>query len=735
MGSGLPDPSTAPAATAPIPQTAFENKPPPGQRGPKGLAGRQTFSRVNTGTPPTPDAGQSQQKSMAPLGTEFLPKTAQLETFMTTTAMPRPTLHDFIKTAMEASAAKVDLSLESARQVAETGAVLPGTTKTASAQQQYEIPTEYIDKLASALDYVARSLNPKIAEETTDMGPGQGPNALETNKGKLPTEDNIDANQTGEAHHKPPMAPATQKLPGQKGDPGGSMETNISMMHGEQPVEPISNEKTSSAYVNNLISMGLVKVAQARNGQLYLEPANELVKQAFGASDLGSYVGSTTGGGAYGGAAGAVKGGLAGGVGGGALGSLVGAGIGGLTGGLPGAAIGAGLAGMAGAGVGSAGGALAGGTAGAAKGAYSGFQRARAGGQARAAQEPKTASVRKLADFIGPPPDAVYEAAGMAPPSGGAFFRGAPGQRPPALPKMPASDLAQTLMSETGPATVPYLAPPNMAEFGVGRGAPKLESVGATLQGLGAAPAAAAAEHAAPAEVAAAKGLLSHLPKSTLGRVGLGAGAAAGLAGLGYGAYRGAKALMGRGEGGEEAPPEDMEAAKAASARLSARNLMVLGLYKQAEDAINPAQISAGKADAVGPQAPSGAAPAGQEVPSEPSDVSAQKRRMLSSNESAINYTKRDAKSDPKSDLGDVLTEPAQTSGTDKVLDETVEHTDSAGAKISSITRVAAARAILSKLAEEMGGKDKKEKRSQGLATTPSQASGFNAAGGGAGGM
>lgn len=586
MGSGLPDPATAPASTAPVPQTAFENKPPPGQRGPKGLAGRQTFSRVNTGTPPTPDAGQSQQKTMAPLGAGFLPKTAQLETFMTTTAMPRPTLHDFIKTAMEASATKVDLSLESARQVANSGDVLPGKTKTASAKRSQEVSTEYIDKLASALDYVARSINPKLAEETAEMGPGKGPNSLDTNQGDLPTEDNIDANQTGEATQKPAMDPPTAKLPGQQGDPGGSMETNINMEHAEQPVEPISNEKTSAAYLNNLISLGLVKVAAGKNGKMHFVPANEKVKLAFGAGDVGSYVGSTGGGAAYGGLGGAAKGGLAGGVGGGLLGAGIG-GVGGLlTGGLGGAAAGALGGGLVGGAAGGLGGAAIGGGVGAAKGGAKGFMRAREGGKALAAQE-------------------------------------------------------------------------------------------------------AAAQQAAAQQAA--------MPK-------------------------------------------------AASAKLAARNLMVLGLYKQAEDAINPAQISAGKADAVGAEAPAGASPAEEGVPSEPSDVTSQKSKMLSSNQAAIDYTKRDAKADPKSDMGDVLKEPAQTDSTDKVLDETLEHTDSAGAKISSITRVAAARAILSKLAEEMNGEKKngdengekkngngngkKEKTSMGMApSTPSEASGFSAGG------
>ncbi len=669
MGSGLPDPSTAPAATAPVPQTAFENKPPPGQRGPKGLAGRQTFSRVNTGIPPTPDAGQSQQKSMAPRGEEFLPKTAELETLMTTTAMPRPTLHDFIKTAMEASAAKVDLSLESARQVASSGDVLPaGKEKTAAATPSSEVPAEYIDKLANALSFVARSINPKVAEETASEGPGKGPNALETNQGKLPTGDGVlEAGQSGQSSQAPAMSPPTAKLPGQKGDPGNTMATNVDTKHPEQPVEPIANEKTSSAYINNLLATGLAKVAMVQ-GQLVVVPSNEMVKQAFGAADAGAYAGSTLGGAAGGSLVGATKGGLAGGIGGGALGAL-GGGLGGLVLGGPGlAATGALAGGLGGAAMGGTAGGALGGLSGAVPGGISGFQRASRGGTPTVMPEEVKSAAAKIAGWVGPPPSSVYEAAGMmAPKNPAAFF--------------------------VPPSGAPALMPPDISAF----------------------------------TKAVPKGM------STLGKAGLVGGGLAGLAaagGIGYGAYKhlkGKKQERMAEEQAAAAAPE-MEALKAASARLAARNLMVLGLYKQAEDAINPAQISAGKADATGSDAPSGATPAEQGVPSEPSDVNKQKA-LVSSNQAAIDYTKRDAKADPKSDVGDVVQEPAQTSATDKVLDKALDHTDEAGAKISSITRVAAARAILSKLAEEMSDKSKKkEKQSQGMApSTPSEASGFSA--------
>lgn len=167
------------------------------------------------------------------------------------------------------------------------------------------------------------------------------------------------------------------------------------------------------------------------------------------------------------------------------------------------------------------------------------------------------------------------------------------------------------------------------------------------------------------------------------------------------------------------------------AAALFTRNLQAMGLHKQAEDAINPAQIAAGKTQ-TGATPPEGASASEESVPSEPSDVTSQKG-MISSNQAAIDYKKVKAKADPKKDVGHVVSEPAQTAATDKTLSKALDHTSEAGAKIASdLMKTAAATAILSKLAEEAQeevkkkGKSKKEKNSQGLAT-PSGQSGFQA--------
>lgn len=163
-------------------------------------------------------------------------------------------------------------------------------------------------------------------------------------------------------------------------------------------------------------------------------------------------------------------------------------------------------------------------------------------------------------------------------------------------------------------------------------------------------------------------------------------------------------------------------AAKAASASISA---IRAAFKKVAEDAINPAQISAGAAT------PPDASASEQGVPSQPSDVKSQ-MGLVGSNQAAINYTKGQAKADPKKDVNKVLTEPALSAAHDKTLQQAFVNTGKAGVKISSAekmagdaTKIAAARALLSKLAAEVAGK-KKEKESM-LTPTPAGHSGFTA--------
>jgi hypothetical protein len=139
---------------------------------------------------------------------------------------------------------------------------------------------------------------------------------------------------------------------------------------------------------------------------------------------------------------------------------------------------------------------------------------------------------------------------------------------------------------------------------------------------------------------------------------------------------------------------------------------------KVAEDAINPAKISAGAAvppdtSEAGEQ---GGAPAGGQ-PDGP-------RGLVGSNQAAIDATKGEAKTQQvKSDMKPILAEPAMSSQHDSVLQKALDHTGQAGVKISSAdqaTKTAAARALLEKLAAEAMAKKKTSNMGPGTYQAPS---------------
>ena len=118
-------------------------------------------------------------------------------------------------------------------------------------------------------------------------------------------------------------------------------------------------------------------------------------------------------------------------------------------------------------------------------------------------------------------------------------------------------------------------------------------------------------------------------------------------------------------------------------------------MAKMAEDAINPASMKASHNDVPPP-----ATQAEEGVPSQPGEVSKQES-LVGSNSSAMNYTKQQAKAVPKARMGEVLSEPAQKKSTDPVLHENLDAASGAGVKLSSVEKVAAARTLLRKIAEE----------------------------------
>jgi hypothetical protein len=123
-------------------------------------------------------------------------------------------------------------------------------------------------------------------------------------------------------------------------------------------------------------------------------------------------------------------------------------------------------------------------------------------------------------------------------------------------------------------------------------------------------------------------------------------------------------------------------------------------IMKFAGDEEDPAQISAGtdpllQSEPGQPSVLSQGAEAGSNTPrgSAPTSGEGAGRDLLSSNESAINATKREAKQQNKGALSDLLTEPMHSSEHDHTLQESLDNTSSAGVKIS------AARELLKKVA------------------------------------
>ena len=125
---------------------------------------------------------------------------------------------------------------------------------------------------------------------------------------------------------------------------------------------------------------------------------------------------------------------------------------------------------------------------------------------------------------------------------------------------------------------------------------------------------------------------------------------------------------------------------------------------KQAEDALNPAKISAGAA--VPPDTSAAGQPGGAPVGGKPKGPTG----LVSSNESAQHYTKGQSHGPRREELGKYFNEPALSAQHDSTLQAAFKNTGKAGTKLGSAEEVpapaaasvktAAARVLLSKLAE-----------------------------------
>jgi len=227
----LADSTAGAAATAPLPELAVGNKPAPGLTGPKGLAPRTNYSRVNSGSPPPADLGASSQKGL-PTDPQGLlpPKVAHYEVPMSSMT-PRYTIQEMIKAAAQGASDQVAVSLEGTRQLANAGEKVASASPAATAGIE-SIPTLYVEKLAAAVTYVADNM--KLAEE----GAGTGPNALHVMEATS-SNNEIEAGRGGTATsaHVPPKNPGEHKPAETPHGPANALEDNASMMHKEQPVK------------------------------------------------------------------------------------------------------------------------------------------------------------------------------------------------------------------------------------------------------------------------------------------------------------------------------------------------------------------------------------------------------------------------------------------------------------------------------------------------------------------
>jgi hypothetical protein len=150
---------------------------------------------------------------------------------------------------------------------------------------------------------------------------------------------------------------------------------------------------------------------------------------------------------------------------------------------------------------------------------------------------------------------------------------------------------------------------------------------------------------------------------------------------------------------------------------------------KVGEDAINPAQISAGAA--VPPDTSAAGESGGEPVGGAPQGPTG----LVGSSEAATNYTKGQAYANRKQDLGKYFAEPALSAEHDSVLRAAFDHTGQAGTKFgsapadgvktgapaaqpaSSSVKTAAARVLLSSLAASID--EKQRGGTTGTATSP----------------
>ncbi len=285
--------STGASAASPIPSPSIAPTFAPGKKGPAGLAPRTNYSRVNTGEPPALDAGAAAQKSMPPRGAEMLPKLAGGERSMGQIA-GRRTLQDLVKSAMVESAERVRINEEARTQAQNLGEKVASAT--APVAESRELVGQDVEKLASALDFLAGELETKegsfggpynlhASAAASDLPPG-----VSAAKASTPLPD-----KKGEGVHTIPMRPGTQ--PGT----GSLMENNLNHRPGGKEKMVLKN---AGADVVSLVRAKLASdeaekketegLNQAEKGVEKAKDAHESEPENKKASALADYLLSRT---------------------------------------------------------------------------------------------------------------------------------------------------------------------------------------------------------------------------------------------------------------------------------------------------------------------------------------------------------------------------------------------------------------------------------------------------------
>lgn len=300
-------------AASPLPLPSLQPTLAPGKRGPVGMSQRTNYSRVNTGTPPVQDALAETQKTMPPRGAEMLPKRASAalggEVFMAGKIAARPLLQDLVKSAMEESLSRADISREAALQASKVAEECPEEEREKKEREKKEkkssasvLSGEPVAKLAGALDFLAS----EFLKEGANLGgaytltshrvaPGEGPGALRVSS---PSATTPLPDHKGQGHNTVPMHPGEMK--GLAAEQGTTlMDNNLHHAPGGSARAPLTNYGKHASAILPFVFAKLAKeneelekeegegMSEVRKGLAKAQKAHEEEKKGFAVTERG----------------------------------------------------------------------------------------------------------------------------------------------------------------------------------------------------------------------------------------------------------------------------------------------------------------------------------------------------------------------------------------------------------------------------------------------------------------